>query len=148
MSPEINGIVVQLVRTPACHAGGREFESRRSRQLESPWSQALRGLSVLAYCVLCPYVGVVCILYKRDIGRVQSTACSLPVYSSFLLNLSLFLCTLRSRCKCGELSPLTRPRRSRHGPNGRVLADGGLLKSRQQDRRGAGLLPGVTFYTL
>ena len=25
------GVVVQLVRTPACQAGGREFESRRPR---------------------------------------------------------------------------------------------------------------------
>ena len=28
----ITGVVVQLVRTPACHAGGREFEPRRPRQ--------------------------------------------------------------------------------------------------------------------
>jgi hypothetical protein len=27
-----SGDVVQLVRTPACHAGGREFEPRRPRQ--------------------------------------------------------------------------------------------------------------------
>ena len=30
-SPHHHGLVVQLVRTPACHAGGRQFESVRGR---------------------------------------------------------------------------------------------------------------------
>ena len=32
-SQTANGVVVQLVRMPACHAGGREFESRPYRKI-------------------------------------------------------------------------------------------------------------------
>ena len=32
------GAVVQLVRIPACHAVGREFESRPHRKKESKWA--------------------------------------------------------------------------------------------------------------
>src|SRR4029079_16610156 len=38
-NPPALGGVVQLVRTPACHAGGRGFESRRSRPLYKPDSR-------------------------------------------------------------------------------------------------------------
>ena len=34
----ILGAVVQLVRMPACHAGGREFKSRQHRSFKSPKS--------------------------------------------------------------------------------------------------------------
>ena len=37
------GGVVQLVRTPACHAGGRGFESRRSRPLFKPFDTRRRA---------------------------------------------------------------------------------------------------------
>lgn len=41
----LNGVVVQLVRMPACHAGGREFESRPYRQ--SHPEEGLKGFLFL-----------------------------------------------------------------------------------------------------
>lgn len=36
----IFGALVQLVRAPACHAGGHEFESRTHRFIKCPLSSA------------------------------------------------------------------------------------------------------------
>lgn len=44
-----HGVVVQLVRIPACHAGGRGFEPRPLRQHGSPANGSLQGFFVLAH---------------------------------------------------------------------------------------------------
>ena len=47
---EVPGAVVQLVRIPACHAVGREFESRPHRQTSVSWFsfQKQRGMPLPA----------------------------------------------------------------------------------------------------
>lgn len=46
-----HGVVAQLVRASACHAEGRGFESRPSRQVENPLILKVSGFSVSKTCV-------------------------------------------------------------------------------------------------
>ena len=46
---KISGVVVQLVRMPACHAGGRGFESRPFRET------SVKSWGFFVYEMLCIY---------------------------------------------------------------------------------------------
>ena len=63
-----HGVVVQLVRIPACHAGGRGFESRPYRKEESI------AKAVLSFCIC--------------LSHLDNLRCHLlQVYSSLLFTL-------------------------------------------------------------
>ena len=50
------GLVVQLVRIPACHAGGRGFESRPDRRIKSAQSSGFFYAPILKVPVYFEYV--------------------------------------------------------------------------------------------
>ena len=78
--PQKYGGVVQLVRMPACHAGGRGFESRRYRKINGSWNCTV-------WLPVCqtghrrdryPYES-----QKREVTKVLSTGGQEPSVSRF-----------------------------------------------------------------
>jgi hypothetical protein len=92
------GVVVQLVRIPACHAGGRGFEPRPLRQ-KSHTGQSLNGGCPVCFLEFGIVFGI---RFKRVSGAPPGQRCNLP--SVLAANLLGFECTDRSSM-CRRLQP-------------------------------------------
>src|SRR5215216_26021 len=83
------GVVVQLVRTPACHVGGRGFESRRLRHLFTPRPFTLvpRQESVMTTRPLTKHIAVSVVLCAVAIGVVIALPARVSAQDAEIINL-------------------------------------------------------------
>ena len=83
------GALVQLVRMPACHAGGHEFESRTHRL----------NLGI--------YRGFFCILSSLNLVCVESNSALITVIFTVHLSVDVYKCRPRTAaCSCNHYNPL------------------------------------------
>ena len=71
----LNGSVVQLVRTPACHAGGRGFKSLPSRHLAIP------AFAVVIVPLLEDRYADIAQSVERILGKDEVGSSNLPISS-------------------------------------------------------------------
>ena len=103
------GAVVQLVRIPACHAVGREFESRPHRKKSTAmWTFLCDGLKLREFLSL--YVRT--IIAQVQFSSLVRTAKPAKLRALLLLHIEKIVCKLRNQPKiCSNCHLLRNTRR-------------------------------------